>query len=147
MKFEAVLGKFGARRVGASWQAHCPSPLHAHGDRHPSLHISEGQDQRTIIHCFSGCDTASILAAMELSFRDLFPDSGRSQQSTPPIVRSAGRKMADLRARLTLREREILEPVIITTTRENLDYAIARGLALSVEGDLCQIELEDSPCE
>lgn len=52
------------------WVACCPS----HDDRHPSLAIRELDDGRVLLHCFGGCDTASILAAVGLSFEDLFSE-------------------------------------------------------------------------
>ena len=58
-----------ARRVARNrFQARCP----AHGDRSPSLSIAEGQDGRLLLHCFAGCTTDSILAALKLARRDLF---------------------------------------------------------------------------
>jgi hypothetical protein len=51
------------------WVARCP----AHEDRHPSLGISELPDGRVLIHCFAGCAATDILAAINLTFSDLFP--------------------------------------------------------------------------
>lgn len=51
------------------WIARCP----AHEDRRPSLGISELPDGRILIHCFAGCDSGDILAAINLTFSDLFP--------------------------------------------------------------------------
>jgi hypothetical protein len=56
----------GARARG--FMAECP----AHPDRVPSLSIAEGQDGRVLVHCFAGCDTSAVLAAIGVSFRDLF---------------------------------------------------------------------------
>lgn len=53
---------------GGGFMAECP----AHADRVPSLSITEGQDGRVLVHCFAGCDTAAVLAAIGLSFSDLF---------------------------------------------------------------------------
>lgn len=53
---------------GGSLVAKCP----AHVDQVPSLSISEGRDGRALVHCFAGCDTAAVLAAIGLSFSDLF---------------------------------------------------------------------------
>ncbi len=53
---------------GGGFMAECP----AHVDRVPSLSITEGQDGRVLVHCFAGCDTSAVLAAIALSFRDLF---------------------------------------------------------------------------
>jgi hypothetical protein len=75
----------------------------------------------------------------DLKVSDLFAERRGPQESRPPIVHIVAREIADLRSRLTLRERAVLEPVVIITTTENLDVAIARALALSVEGDLVQV--------
>ena len=80
-----------ARRTGkGKWVAKCPS----HQDRHPSLAISEGK-RGVLVKCMSaGCDTRDILAAMGLTYSDLFYD-----EATPQV-----------RARTSLQEhRENLE--------------------------------------
>lgn len=51
------------------WLARCP----AHADKSPSMTIRELDDGRVLIHCFAGCSTADILAAVGLEFSDLFP--------------------------------------------------------------------------
>ena len=47
----------------------CP----AHQDKSPSLTVREMPDGRVLIHCFAGCDVESVLAAVGLTFSDLFP--------------------------------------------------------------------------
>lgn len=47
--------------------AKCPS----HADRSPSLSVRE-VDDRTLIHCFSGCEAHDVLAAVGLTLGDLF---------------------------------------------------------------------------
>lgn len=74
-----------------------------------------------------------------LKISDLFAERRGVQESRPPIVHIVAREIADLRSRLTPRERAALEPVVIITTTKNLDFAITRALALSVEGDLVQV--------
>jgi hypothetical protein len=51
-----------------SWMALCP----AHEDRSPSLSIRELIDGRVLLHCFSGCETADVLKAIDLTISDLF---------------------------------------------------------------------------
>lgn len=51
------------------WLARCP----AHADRSPSLSVRDLDDGRTLLHCFAGCATAAVLAAVELSLSDLYP--------------------------------------------------------------------------
>ena len=61
-------------RQGNTHLARCP----AHRDQHPSLSISEGEDGRILLHCWAGCSTSAILAALGLRWVDLFPkDPGR----------------------------------------------------------------------
>ncbi len=61
------------KAAGASkWKACCP----AHDDRDPSLSIREADDGKVLLHCWAGCDTADVLAAIGLTVRDLFPTKG-----------------------------------------------------------------------
>ena len=61
-----------ARPTGRGrWQTRCP----AHPDNSPSLTIREGADGRVLLHCFAGCPTSAILAALGLTMRDLFSDA------------------------------------------------------------------------
>lgn len=52
-----------------SWIARCP----AHKDRTPSLTVRGLDDGRILIHCFSGCGAADVMAAIGLETADLFP--------------------------------------------------------------------------
>jgi hypothetical protein len=70
----------GLRNVKASggeWSALCP----AHEDHQNSLSIAEGDDGRVLLRCFAGCTVESIVAAVGLEVRDLFPDSQASTSS------------------------------------------------------------------
>lgn len=61
----------GVKKTGLhSWAACCP----AHEDRSPSLSVKVTDDGRTLLHCFGGCSTESVLAAVGLEMSDLFPD-------------------------------------------------------------------------
>lgn len=51
------------------WKACCP----AHDDKDPSLSIKEGSDGRVLLHCWAGCETRDVTAAIGLELRDLFP--------------------------------------------------------------------------
>jgi putative DNA primase/helicase len=66
---EALVERLNARRSGSGWAAKCP----AHDDRSPSLSITTGADGRVLLHCHAGCETDSVLAALNLKFRDLLP--------------------------------------------------------------------------
>ena len=50
--------------------ARCP----AHDDRSPSLSIKSCDDGRVLIHCFAGCETEDVLAAVGLTFSDIMPE-------------------------------------------------------------------------
>lgn len=56
----------GAGRSGRNWQ--CP----AHPDGSPSLSVSEGDGGSVLIHCFSGCSTKAVMAALGLGLGALF---------------------------------------------------------------------------
>ncbi len=61
--------------------ARCP----AHDDSSPSLSISEGGDGRALLFCHAGCDTTSVLAALNLTPQDLFDETPRKDMR-PEIV-------------------------------------------------------------
>lgn len=61
----------GVRKTGDDrWLARCP----AHDDRSPSLSLKELSDGRVLLHCFAGCETSAVLAAVGLTMGDLFPE-------------------------------------------------------------------------
>lgn len=51
------------------WKACCP----AHSDKNPSLAISETSDGIILLKCWAGCTLRSIVSAIGLELRDLFP--------------------------------------------------------------------------
>lgn len=51
------------------WSARCP----AHQDKGPSLSLREKPCGMVLIHCHAGCHPADILAAIGLTWKDLFP--------------------------------------------------------------------------
>jgi putative DNA primase/helicase len=65
------------KQVGG-WEALCP----AHDDARRSLSVAEGNDGTVLLHCHAGCTAEQIVAAIELSMRDLFPSTnGRNRGS------------------------------------------------------------------
>ena len=59
----------GVRPAGAgSFTARCP----AHADGRASLHVSQGDEGRTLVKCHAGCDTEDVLRAAGLCMEDLF---------------------------------------------------------------------------
>lgn len=58
------------RPTGANkWKACCP----AHDDKDPSLSIREAEGGKVLLHCWAGCSSTDITAAIGLELRDLFP--------------------------------------------------------------------------
>ncbi len=78
--FERVTGRLEhVRKSGSeSVVALCP----AHRDKRPSLSVKEGDDGRVLLYCFAGCPTSEVVAALNLSMRDLFPE--KQSLSYPP---------------------------------------------------------------
>lgn len=75
---EAPLARFvthleGVVQVRDGYLARCP----AHEDHHPSLSIRAGRDGRVLVHCWAGCSTMEVLAALGLTWPDLFTDDRR----------------------------------------------------------------------
>ena len=71
----------GAKRLhDGSWMARCP----AHADRTPSLHVSETEGGDVLLRCHAGCENAAVVAALDLTLRDLFADPrGRANGHAP----------------------------------------------------------------
>ena len=71
---EQVARHLNAKRgQKGKWMAKCPS----HDDREASLSIGAGDDGRTLIKCFTGCDLEQILAATGLKKKELFEESAQ----------------------------------------------------------------------
>lgn len=92
---EKVLGRLDKVKAAGSgrWKACCP----AHDDREPSLSVREADDGKVLVHCWAGCTTREILAAIGLELRDLFPGdklprrglSGAAKQLEATIIKIA----------------------------------------------------------
>jgi putative DNA primase/helicase len=54
---------------GGAWTALCP----AHEDRNPSLSV-RGIEGQALAYCHAGCDTSDVLAALNLTTRDLYDE-------------------------------------------------------------------------
>jgi DNA-binding transcriptional ArsR family regulator len=65
------------QQANGSWVARCP----AHPDENPSLHIRLTND-RVLLHCFAGCTTEQICAALGIELRDLFLNDGDGNQES-----------------------------------------------------------------
>ena len=77
----------GVKGSGSQYTAKCP----AHDDRHASLSVGAGDDGRILMKCHAGCSTQSVLAAMGLTERDLFPaNCGAKAAKVMSCVRFCG---------------------------------------------------------
>ena len=66
----------GVREVRAGkFYAKCP----AHDDKSPSLSVRD-TDDTILIHCFAGCSPDDVLAAIGLSFSDLYADRWKAAE-------------------------------------------------------------------
>ncbi len=83
MTAEAMLARLnGVRETGhGKFVARCP----AHDDRSPSLAIRECDDGRILIHCFAGCETGDVLAAVGMTFSDIMPERIGTEHSYKPM--------------------------------------------------------------
>ncbi len=57
------------QRSGQGYVARCP----AHGDKAPSLSISQTSDGKILVNCFAGCAYDDICSALNIHPADLFP--------------------------------------------------------------------------
>jgi hypothetical protein len=65
------------KRSGKGWIACCP----AHNDRHPSLSIGVGSDDRVLLYCYAGCEFGAICAALGPELAALL---GGGEGGSPP---------------------------------------------------------------
>jgi hypothetical protein len=136
---EAVLEQLnGVRRNGGGWMARCP----AHEDHSPSLSIRE-ENGKILLHCFGGCSIEGVCAALKVKVSELFTKGFAIRKPEPRIVRETQKRIAGLRSRLTPGDRERAVTVVLVN-ETNLDAAIARALALAVEGELVQVALKEN---
>lgn len=123
MSAETILSRLDKvrQRGPGQWSARCP----AHDDKGPSLSVKELPDGRILLKCFAQCETDAVVAALGLSFRDLFPPS------------SAGAPPAKMRGLLPPRQAMELadhEAWLITVAGFN----IANGIPLTAS-DLARV--------
>lgn len=79
MHLNEIINRFqGAKLIGNnSYQCRCPG----HKDDKASLTVTE-EDNKILLHCHAGCETANILQAIGLSEKDLF----NNKKEKPRIV-------------------------------------------------------------
>ena len=90
------------KRNKGGWLVSCPGPSHEHGDRNPSLSVDVGKGGQVVLYCHAGCSIDDVLAAVGLTFGDLFPDdsgslrsSGSSRSGRLVAVSDAGQVVED----------------------------------------------------
>ena len=83
MSFETLRDRLdGVRDTGPGrFMARCP----AHEDRSPSLGVRDCGDGRTILNCLAGCEAENVLAAVGLTFSDLYPERSGLKHAYKPI--------------------------------------------------------------
>lgn len=64
------------KQIPNGYLIQCP----AHDDRTPSLAVTDGGD-KVLLHCFAGCDTDTILNALNLTWADTFDQPLQPQQA------------------------------------------------------------------
>ncbi len=75
---EIVLSKLpDAHPDGPGFKAPCP----AHKDHNPSLAITEADDGKVLLKCWTGCTTEAIVDALGLKMQDLFPSCDRQRSA------------------------------------------------------------------
>lgn len=92
MEPEALTRALGGRWHGRYGTAACPVPGHGKGlgDRSPSLSISRGSRQGTVVCCHGGCSQRDILAALESLGAPLVPESEDRPPAAGSLVRPEG---------------------------------------------------------
>lgn len=110
------------------WTALCP----AHEDRSPSLSIRVAGD-KILIHCHAGCPTDDVLAAVGLTFSDLYADPWRASYASATVAMH-GRRFAES----ILRDTDPLEVERMVLRIADADRRA--GKALSAE-DLARVEV------
>ena len=90
------------QRGGHGWRADCPR---GHGSR-GTLSVAQGDDGRILLHCFSGCSTADVLATMGLSMTDVMPERIRNESPDARRMARARFRLASVTAAAGVIERE-----------------------------------------
>ena len=119
----------GVKPNGRGWRAYCPCC----GGRGSKVSVAAGDDGRALLHCFGGCDAATVVEAVGLSLGALFPE--RPADDTPESRRRMSRvaREAQWGAALEMLDTELC--VIHFAARE-----VKAGRSLSNE-DAARLEL------
>ena len=80
MKFEDFISRFDKRvKTACGFNVRCP----AHADSTPSLQVCRAGDGKILLKCFAGCTTESVVGALGLTMKDLFPDTAARDFKVP----------------------------------------------------------------
>lgn len=114
------LSGYGLKQVGNDkYLCRCPS----HEDKSPSLAINIQPGDKTLIHCFAGCQTEDILSSIDLTMSDLFPDNDNFDRETyrkkQEISYQRDQFMRDYRL-VTLAEENVKRGIILSHHDLNL---------------------------
>lgn len=90
MDYQDFLGLFGGVKMRDSNRAMCQCPCHP--DKKASLSIDKISN-KILLHCFAGCKSEDILAAVGLTFSDLF-DQPREQSYIEKLEKHRGKRIA-----------------------------------------------------
>ena len=85
MNFDLIINKFSnvKRLSNGSYQCSCPLPAHKHGDKTPSLTITEKEDKVLLFcHVCGESATPEILKTVELEEKDLFKKNWNKESSS-----------------------------------------------------------------
>jgi hypothetical protein len=128
----------GVRPGGRGWIARCP----AHEDRSPSLSIREA-NEKVLLHCFAGCAVGAICDALRIRLSNLFSEPRDSQVAQSQMLQDARRAVSTSLSRNLPRSVREQPVTLIYTEGDHVDEAMARALALTVEGDFVQVALSE----
>ena len=83
---ESLLARLDRVQRGANgWRADCPTGHRSRG----TLSVAHGDNGALLVHCFAGCATADVLAALGLTMGDIQPERLRDES---PEGRRAARE-------------------------------------------------------
>jgi hypothetical protein len=110
------------RATSSGWLASCPCPTHGSDgrDSSPSLRITVGSAGKVLLKCQVGCQTEAVLAAVGLTWANLWPPPGQ-EPAEPIIPEEAGQPgYEDVAVRHEVYHKTLLTCVLAGSTLEAL---------------------------
>jgi hypothetical protein len=108
------------RKNGKGYMAQCPVPQHR--DRQPSLSIGEAEDGKVLLKCYAGCTFEDIVAALNLTAKDLFSQVTGGEGGIIPLSHATVATLATVQHGCTLKE---------YASEKRIPVEFLRGLGLS----------------